>query len=206
MCECVYVCLLAVPPGAVAGPTAAWTLILAYVGGVLLLLVLIVYGKRKRVNISALSIGVDFLYETKFRYAILAFRVSVPSGHEATAMVHWHIIPRPLLFSCSLCRQIVSIFTSFGFKWPIGLRSIFTASSAASFNDQLLAPECSVQGWNFESKWFATQLLPAVFVFILAVLAAVNVVAVSPKMGCSTHTAHSSNVVVSTPPASAPRT
>ena len=78
-------------------------LVLGYVGGLLAVLALVVYCKRKRVNMSALSIGVDFL-------------------------------------------QVVSVFTSFGFEWPAQLSGIFVVASSSTLNDQLLAPECSVQG------------------------------------------------------------
>ena len=110
-----------------AGPKAAWRLVAGYTAGFFMLMALIAYGKRQRINISALSIGIDFM-------------------------------------------QVVSIFTSFGFQWPSGLSAIFTAASAATFNDQLLAPECTLQGWTFESKWFAVQLVPAAFVFLLVLL------------------------------------
>jgi hypothetical protein len=48
--------------------------------------------------------------------------------------------------------QVVSVFSSFGFKWPVQLTKLFAASSMSSFNDQLMAPECSVGSWSFELK------------------------------------------------------
>ena len=48
--------------------------------------------------------------------------------------------------------QVVSLFSSFGFEWPIQLRSLFNASSVSSFNEQLFAPECSVGTWSFKAK------------------------------------------------------
>jgi hypothetical protein len=48
--------------------------------------------------------------------------------------------------------QVVSLFSSFGFTWPPALTVLFNASSTSSFNDQLLAPECSVGSWSFTSK------------------------------------------------------
>ena len=48
--------------------------------------------------------------------------------------------------------QVVSLFSSFGFEWPIQLRSLFNASSVSSFNEQLFAPECSVGTWSFKTK------------------------------------------------------
>jgi hypothetical protein len=51
--------------------------------------------------------------------------------------------------------QVVSLFSSFGFRWPIQLRSLFNASSVSSFNEQLFAPECSVGTWSFKSKYVA---------------------------------------------------
>ncbi len=49
--------------------------------------------------------------------------------------------------------QVVSLFSSFGFAWPPQLTALFAASSAASFNDQLVAPECSIGTWSFSQKY-----------------------------------------------------
>lgn len=68
-----------------------------------------VFAHVKRVNMSALGIGVDFL-------------------------------------------QIMSIFTSFGFTWPVSLKSLFSYASLTTFNDQLVAPECTVSTWTFSNK------------------------------------------------------
>jgi hypothetical protein len=48
--------------------------------------------------------------------------------------------------------QVVSLFSSFGFAWPPELTSLFAASSATSFSDQLVAPECSIGTWSFSRK------------------------------------------------------
>jgi hypothetical protein len=48
--------------------------------------------------------------------------------------------------------QVVSLFSSFGFAWPSQLTSLFNASSVSSFNEQLMAPECSVGTWTFSRK------------------------------------------------------
>jgi hypothetical protein len=48
--------------------------------------------------------------------------------------------------------QVVSLFSSFGFSWPPALTGLFNASSTSSFNDQLMAPECSIGTWSFASK------------------------------------------------------
>ncbi len=79
---------------------------------------LLVYARRKGVNLSALGIGVDFL-------------------------------------------QVVSLFSSFGFTWPTQLTSLFNASSVSSFNEQLMAPECSLGTWSFARKY--GQLSPPPF-------------------------------------------
>ena len=44
------------------------------------------------------------------------------------------------------------MFSSVGFKWPVQLTKLFAASSMSSFNDQLMAPECSIGTWDFASK------------------------------------------------------
>ena len=82
---------------------------------------------KKRVNMSALGIGIDFL-------------------------------------------QIISIFTSFDFQWPVSLKKLFAIASATTYNDQLVAPECSVKTWTFELKWWMVQALPLVFVAVLVAL------------------------------------
>ena len=74
-------------------------------------IVLAAIAHKKRINMSALGIGVDFL-------------------------------------------QIISIFTSFDFQWPVSLKKLFAVASATTYNDQLVAPECSVKTWTFELKWY----------------------------------------------------
>ena len=58
---------------------------------------LVLFARKKNVNLSALGLGVDFL-------------------------------------------QVVSIFSAFGFTWPIQLSSLFTVASASTFNFQIVAP------------------------------------------------------------------
>ncbi len=70
------------------------------------------------------------------------------------------------------------MFTSFGFKWPGQLAKLFAASSMSSFNDQLMAPECSVGAWNFEYKWIITQSVPLVFVFALVLVIVIDAIRV----------------------------
>ena len=48
--------------------------------------------------------------------------------------------------------QVVSMFSSFGFKWPVQLTKLFNAASLSSFNEQLMAPECSVGTWGFKTR------------------------------------------------------
>jgi hypothetical protein len=43
-------------------------------------------------------------------------------------------------------------FTSFGFTWPPMLLKMYNVASMTSFNEQLLAPECSIGGWGFKVK------------------------------------------------------
>lgn len=92
-----------------------------------LFVVLAAIAHRKRVNMSALGIGVDFL-------------------------------------------QIMSIFTNFGFQWPVSLKALFQYSSLSTFNDQMMAPECTVTSWNFENKWYIMQAVPAMFILSFALL------------------------------------
>ncbi len=68
----------------------------------------------------------------------------------------------------------MSIFSSFGFRWPYQLTSLFNAASTSSFNQQLLAPECSVGSVGFAAKWFILQATPLVFIVGLVVLLAVD--------------------------------
>ncbi len=84
-------------------------LIVAQIARAVFLVCLAAYAHKKRVNMSALGIGVDFL-------------------------------------------QIMSIFTSFGFKWPVTLKALFQYTSLSTFNDQMMAPECTVSVWTFTNK------------------------------------------------------
>ena len=59
--------------------------------------------------------------------------------------------------------QILSIFASFNFAWPPELTSLYHSLSLASFNLQLLAPECSFT-INYADKWLVTAALPIVLV------------------------------------------
>ena len=59
--------------------------------------------------------------------------------------------------------QILSIFASFNFAWPPQLISLYHSLSLASFNLQLLAPECSIS-INYEDKWLVTASLPLILV------------------------------------------
>ena len=53
------------------------------------------------------------------------------------------------------------MFTSLNFSWPPQLLMMFKALSFASFNLDLLAPECTIKS-SYESRWLVTQALPAV--------------------------------------------
>jgi hypothetical protein len=49
------------------------------------------------------------------------------------------------LFGCKPLQdflQVLSIFASFNFEWPPALVALYNAFSLASFNLELLAPEC----------------------------------------------------------------
>jgi hypothetical protein len=48
---------------------------------------------------------------------------------------------------------VMCSFTSFGFAWPPLLTKMFNVASMSSFNEQFLAPECSIGGWGFQLKW-----------------------------------------------------
>jgi hypothetical protein len=65
--------------------------------------------------------------------------------------------------------QLLSILSSFGFQWPVQLKSMFNILSFASFNDQMVAPECSVATWGFKQKWYLSQALPVILALALGV-------------------------------------
>jgi hypothetical protein len=90
------------------------------------------------VNLSALGIGVDFLQ-------VISMCVFF------TLQVLQHDYHNVLSLSYLPC--VRPSFTSFGFAWPPALVKLFTVASLSSFNDQLLAPECSVGGWGFRLKY-----------------------------------------------------
>ena len=65
--------------------------------------------------------------------------------------------------------QILSIFAAFNFQWPPALVSIYNSFSLASFNLDLLAPECSI-AVNYEAKFFVTEALPVILLFAVVVV------------------------------------
>ena len=56
--------------------------------------------------------------------------------------------------------QIVSMFTAFGFQWPVELTSLFKVASTSTVNEQLMAPECSISSWGFEMKFVLASVDP----------------------------------------------
>ena len=65
--------------------------------------------------------------------------------------------------------QVLSIFAAFKFEWPPLLVSLYNSISLASFNLELLAPECSIQV-NYMDKWLVTQALPLILVLSVGVV------------------------------------
>ena len=63
----------------------------------------------------------------------------------------------------------MSIFASFNFSWPSELVNLFHSLSLASFNLELLAPECSFSV-DYEGKWLATAALPILLVVAVAMV------------------------------------
>lgn len=61
-----------------------------------------------------------------------------------------------LLLLCVPC--VDCSFSSFGFKWPTILSKMYNIASMTSFNEQFLAPECSVGGWSFQLKCVASSM------------------------------------------------
>ena len=58
---------------------------------------------------------------------------------------------------------MLSIFAAFQFQWPPALVSLYEKVSLASFNLELLAPECSFSV-NYAAKWLVTEALPLILV------------------------------------------
>jgi hypothetical protein len=109
-------------------PSLAWLYILTFVTILALLMYAAYWLSKKRINLSALGVGVDFL-------------------------------------------QVVSMFASFNFDWPVELRGILNTVSASNLNIQLLAPECSLK-FSFTEQWFAVAVVP---LLVLSCLGAVGV-------------------------------
>ena len=70
---------------------------------------------------------------------------------------------------------MLSIFAALKFDWPPAIIALYNAFSLASFNLELLAPECNFSV-NYEAKWMVTQLLPVLLV------AAVGVVLIATRV------------------------
>ena len=81
----------------------------------------------------------------------------------------------PLLLTHQDFLQVLSIFAAFKFQWPPLLMSLYNSVSLASFNLELLAPECTLKV-NYLDKWLVTQSLP------LFLLLAVGVVLVGTRL------------------------
>ena len=62
-----------------------------------------------------------------------------------------------------------SIFAAFKFEWPPALVTLYHSVSLASFNLELLAPECSISV-NFLDKWLVTEALPLVLVLSISLV------------------------------------
>jgi hypothetical protein len=132
---------------------------------------LMAFARHKGVNLSVLGIGVDFLQVRR------APTPGSPPWAVRSCRMHWdgsfacsqdavgpldaaHVLrergPPSALFCPSPLphppMQVVSVFSSFGFQWPVQLNKLFAASSMSTFNEQLMAPECSIGSWSFELK------------------------------------------------------
>ncbi len=131
---------------------------------------LMAFARHKGVNLSVLGIGVDFLQVRR------APAPGSPPRAVRSCQVHWdgsfgcsqdvdvpldaaHVLRERGPSSALSCRlplpppvQVVSVFSSFGFQWPVQLNKLFAASSMSTFNEQLMAPECSIGSWSFELK------------------------------------------------------
>ena len=68
---------------------------------------------------------------------------------------------------------MLSIFASLKFHWPPALLAIYNSISVASFNLDLLAPECSISV-SFKEKWLLTMSLP--LLLLMATTIVVNMV------------------------------
>jgi hypothetical protein len=71
------------------------------------------------------------------------------------------LLVTPAAFPSVASVQVVSVFSSFGFQWPVQLTKLFAASSMSTFNEQLMAPECSIGAWSFELKYVRAVLCVA---------------------------------------------
>ena len=68
---------------------------------------------------------------------------------------------------------MLSMFSGFGFQWPVDIAAIYNVFSIINFNLELLAPECSVS-INFEAKWYIIQSLPLILLVGIVVVMAVT--------------------------------
>ena len=55
--------------------------------------------------------------------------------------------------------QVIAMFAAMDFAWPSVLRDSMATVSAANFNVQILAPECTAT-FKYEHKWAVLQSLP----------------------------------------------
>ncbi len=135
-------------------PNTAWALFLLFSFGLVALVALSVYLSKKRLNLAVLGIGIvrDAVSEGVGVWMWGSGAEVRTRGVRVCVFEKWCALPSQLLSITSPhpCRmapwqdflQVLSIFASFEFEWPPALVGLFNALSLASFNLELLAPEC----------------------------------------------------------------
>jgi hypothetical protein len=132
---------------------------------------LLVFARKKGVNMSALGIGIDFLQ------IVSIFRCAWKLSAAPATFPSMCAPCLPTARTCAVVFPVCCVgawVSSFGFKWPPQLTVLFSAASSSSFNQQLLAPECSVGNVGFQAKWFLLQSTPLVFIAGLVLVTVVD--------------------------------
>ena len=84
----------------------------------------------------------------------------MPCNKSHDLHVHVHATHGPGAPGAPALLYSSSSFTSFGFSWPPLLSKMYNVASMSSFNEQFLAPECSIGVWGFKLKYGRSALTP----------------------------------------------
>lgn len=129
-----------------ACPNTAWLLFLGFFLALGVAVSVAIYLSRKRVNLAGLSIGVVRVSSCPLNPLRVSFRSAAPHAVVIVTLLSscLYIVHVPsshawcLFVSPQDVLQILAMFSSFKFRWPGALTTIYDSFSFANFNIELL--------------------------------------------------------------------